>query len=431
MIQDRFDHNLSQLLGSSKPKHLAVAVSGGSDSIALLFFISSWCKRSKTKLSVLSVNHNLRTESCDEVYYVQNLAKDFGHDFYALFWSAGNNKSALQERAREGRYDLMSAKCLELGIPTLLVAHHFDDMLETYLMRKRKKSGIFGLSSSRSFFYKGIQLLRPLFNLNKDDLLIYLKKNNIKWLEDSSNQSDLYERNRVRKEISRLSDSGKSNLTQELSDVNKQAERLTQDLISGIAESVQISNYGFALIDLAVLLGLHQDIKIQILNYILTIISGKSNLPRYRNLEKLLSRLKSLDLKCSLHGCIIKRIAGSKLIVFREKVAMPNYPIKFNSNECWDGRFEIIYTQAITNEYVIDSMRLSDYIEIRDRLNLCDLATLSHNNHKSILFTLPVVKKGKKIVAIPNISYYDDGTFSATVEVIFRSNFTSRFTHFF
>jgi tRNA(Ile)-lysidine synthase len=69
-------------------------------------------------------------------------ASRFSHEFYELSWDNGGNKVAIQARARDARYKMMSEKCRELGINTMLTGHHLDDMLETYLMRQNKKNGI-------------------------------------------------------------------------------------------------------------------------------------------------------------------------------------------------------------------------------------------------------------------------------------------------
>ena len=269
MPTNRFNKDLNTLLGATKPKLLAIAVSGGSDSIALLHLTSLWSKQSGIEIIVFSVNHNLRSESSEEISYVKDVTEKLGHKFYELSWNCGENKAGLQERARQGRYDLMSAKCLELGVNTLLTAHHMDDMLETYLMRKAKKSGILGLSSSNCTFYNNIRILRPLFNFSKLDLIEYLQANDIIWHEDHTNQSDIYERNRIRKEIASLSKSHKIELENELSSINKRAAILNEDLIIEMAESLQINDCGFASIDLQRLVNSCIDIQIQMLNYIL------------------------------------------------------------------------------------------------------------------------------------------------------------------
>ena len=158
MIQDLFDNSFENLLRKTKISKLALAVSGGVDSISLLVLILSWSKKHNTKVWVLNVDHNIRAESKYEAEYVKKIAEDLGYKFISLSWDHEDNKSAVQERARVGRYELMTKKCKELGIDTLLTAHHLDDILETYIMRKRKQSGILGLSSSKSFFYNNIRI---------------------------------------------------------------------------------------------------------------------------------------------------------------------------------------------------------------------------------------------------------------------------------
>lgn len=430
MPTNRFYKDFNTLLGATKPKSLAIAVSGGSDSIALLHLTSAWVKQSDIEIIVFSVNHNLRTESSEEISYVKNITQKLGHKFYELSWNCGENKAGLQERARQGRYDLMSEKCLELSIDTLLTAHHMDDMLETYLMRKAKKSGIFGLSSSNCTFYNNIRILRPLFNYSKLELIEYLQANDIMWHEDHTNQSDLYERNRIRKEIASLSKNRKIEIKNELSSINKRAAILNEDLIIEMAESLQINDCGFASIDLQRLTNSCPDIQIQILNYILTIISGKSSLPRFRSMEKLLHKLSAPInfAPVSLHGCILK-LQNNKLWIFREKSAINSALTKFSDLSCsWDNRFDILSRTKI--DHYIGKLTLNEYISIKDKINFSSLKEESDNNHKLILFTLPVIKNIEKVIAIPHISYYDDCYDGATIEVVFKPNFISRFTHF-
>ena len=75
-------------------------------------------------------------------------------------------------------------------------------------------------------------------------------------------------------------------------------------------------------------------------------------------------------------------------------------------------------------------MQLEDYIKIKDKLDFENLRKLSNNNHKDILFTLPVIKNLEKVVAIPHISYYDDFKSNSRIDIVFNPGFVSRFTHF-
>lgn len=425
MIQERFNNDFNHLLGE-RPKSLAIAVSGGVDSVAMLFLASSWAQNSGAQLFVFSVNHNLRVQAADDVRYVEYLAKKLGAKFCALSWSPGEDKSALQERARQGRYDLMTEKCRELGIDVLLTAHHFDDVLETYLMRKEKKSGIFGLSSSASYFHNNIRVLRPLFNFFKNELIEFLLEKNISWCEDASNQSDLYERNRARKKISALSVVDKANLVEEVKGVNEKALLLNEQLILAMAESLQVNNYGFAKIDLRRLDNFCQDVKIQIFNYALTVISGKVATPRFRNIEKLLEKITDFEnMKSSLHGCVIKK-KGSVMWIFREQSAIEDNVRLLNGKLYWDNRFLV----KVGSRLAISHLTFDEYVQIKDKIDLKNLAKISDNNHKLILFTLPVIKNLEKVVAIPHISYYDEFNLDEDLEITFRPRFISRFTHF-
>ncbi len=430
LMQKRFDDNINPLLpetAKATSKEVALAVSGGSDSIALLHLASEWARLLRIRLVVFSVNHNLRPEASEEIEFVRKITSGLGHKFYELSWNNSGNKVAIQERAREARYNMMTDKCHELGINTLLTAHHLDDMLETYLMRKNKKSGLFGLSYSTSFFYNNIQIIRPFASFLKYELIDYLNNVNIKWIEDKSNFLEIYERNRIRMEISRLSRDKKSELIIEMKEVNEKAHALNESLISTIAEAVQINNFGFAIIDLTKIRVECLDIQIHIINYVLTIISGKTHLPRFRSVEQIISKLETMQkIDSSLHGCLLKQ-TKDKLLIFREKHAIKSTGIQLNNNTYWDDRFII---ECNISKYSVSKLTLPEYTKIKDQFDLKELASIVGNSHKLILFTLPVIKNLEKIVAIPHISYYDETELEGALKVIFRPNFISRFTHF-
>jgi tRNA(Ile)-lysidine synthase len=429
MIQSRFNNDFDNLLKGSTPKEMAIAVSGGVDSIALLHLVSFWALGANVKLSIFIVNHNLRSEASEEVQYVKSIAEKLGCNFFELSWHCGDNKIALQERARQGRYDLMSSKCHELAIDTLLTAHHLDDMLETYLMRENKKSGVFGLSSAPSFFHNNIRVLRPLFNCSKNELIEFLQNQDIQWREDVTNKSDLYERNRFRKQITLLTGAQKDALKNKVQITNEHALQLNKQLLIIMAESLQINNYGFASIDSTKLRKACLDIQIQILNYVVTVIAGKNIVPRFRSLEKLLDKFLSNEtINCSLHGCVVKETKGT-LWIFREKSAIEKSLVKLSLSQYWDNRFAISIEKPTIDNY-IGRLSFDEYVSIKDKINLSLLAEISDNNHKLILFTLPVIKNIEKVVAIPHISYYDGFGQNTINEVVFGPNFISRFTHF-
>jgi tRNA(Ile)-lysidine synthase len=452
MLEQKFADNLNNILKVNEPKKIAIAVSGGSDSISLLHLAFNWARQTKIAITVFSVDHNLRPESKLELAYVEKLSKKLGAHFVPLFWQNNNQPTAIQERAREARYNLITEHCKKLGIKELLTAHHLDDALETYLIKKSKKTSALALKPNITYFWNNIWIMRPLFDITKQELVDYLLKNKIKWFEDSSNNSDKYERNRVRKTLNNLSNQAKSKLLSEYNAAVNKAEKLNDLLIKSFAETVAIYNEGFAKIDINKFNFLEEEIKIHLLNYVLTIVGGKNIIPRYRSLEKIILAIADNNFKAGTLSQCCLRLKDGVMLVFREKSSViesearqsqeigdkhypqpngiaPRLAGARNDADCylWDNRFEII---NLPSGYFVSHLSTEDYSKLKKLLNLKKLAKDSNNNHKSILFTLPVIKNLEKVIAIPHISYYDTSR-AKDIKVIFKPNFISRFTHFF
>lgn len=430
-LHQKFITNINGILGVNKPTKIAVAVSGGADSVALLDLVARWSEVEKLDVTIFSVDHNLRPESKDEIAYVKSLADKNGFHFIPLSWSAEGKTSGIQARARNGRYNLMQEHCKKLNISLLLTAHHLDDMLETYLIKQSKKASLLALAPNITKFIQNLWIVRPLFNITKQELLDYLVQNNIHWFEDESNKSDKYERNRVRKVLEKLSIKEKEDLIDEYSLVINKSKDVGASLISAFAEAVSIYNYGFAKIDLSKFNEFDEEIRIYLLNYVLTVISGKTIVPRYRNLSRVISTIADNTFKvCTLSYCTLVS-KNNNLIIYKEKALIAQEEAEFENQMIWDNRFKFNNDQLLiqNKNFKVSSLKMSDYIRLKKLVNLKKLAEISDNSHKAILFTLPVIKDLEKVVAIPHISYYDSDL--NNMKVIFSPNFISRFTHFF
>ncbi len=430
MHQSKFEASLSNIIGAA-PSRAALAISGGSDSIALLYLATNWAKREKVQLVVMHVDHNLRASSTQDAKFVQEIAHYLGHEFHLLRWQRSDDiTSAVQEKAREVRYDMMTMKCLELGVQLLMTAHHFDDMIENYLMRKSRGSGVLGLSYSHSYFVNDVHIVRPLLAFKKESLQNYLRQNQYSWVEDETNISDKYERNRVRKEWNRLSDQAQQAIVDDMQRVNQEAQILNQQLICFLAEFVQIDRMGFCIVQMAEYKNLQYDLQIQVLSYLLTITSGKAILPRFRNIQPIIEKIKqNIALDCTLHGCLLVSMDGTQLLICREKsqISVDFYPLVDNVR--WDNRFEI--TAKITNHnYKVTALSQEAYSTIKDKIDMSCIVQAPKIYARLILFTLPVIEHLEKMIAIPHISYYDEKILENNLQIIFKPNFVSRFTHF-
>ncbi|BBJ31111.1 tRNA(Ile)-lysidine synthase [Rickettsia asiatica] len=429
MLYEKFEYNINNLIGNFGLSKIAVAVSGGSDSVALLYLANIWAEKNNIELFVISVDHNLRAQSKQETHYIQNISNSLNRKHYSLSFDHQNNFSNLQERAREGRYDLMTNLCLELDILVLLTAHHEDDYVENFCLRLERNSGIFGLSSSNINWYNNIQIIRPLYNILKSELVEYLVNHNIKWFEDESNLSDKYKRNLIRQKLAKEEDYIKAAIISQQLKTNKLIENeFKPELISAIVEAVKIFEYGFAFLDLVKFDKLSNEVKVQIINFLLIMISGQSRVARFYSVEPILKLItQEVNFKNTLHGCVIKRIQN-ELLIYREfGKKLPESKILLDKSIIWDNRFCITRNQETPNCFVTH-LSLEDYKMIKKQLDLEPLKNLSCKNHNAILFTLPIIKILEKVIAIPHISYYDDDMWN--FEVSFSPNFVSRFTHF-
>ena len=179
---------------------LAVGVSGGSDSLALVLRLDEFLRPLGKKIIALTVDHQLRPESADEAAYVHCLMQKYDIEHHTLVWEGRKPKTGIEEAARKARYQLLRDWCLTHNVHCLCVAHHKLDQAETFLMRLQRGSGLNGLCGMQavSELY-GLKIVRPFLNENPDDLKAYLKSKHIKWVTDNSNNCDDFLRVRIRK----------------------------------------------------------------------------------------------------------------------------------------------------------------------------------------------------------------------------------------
>lgn len=190
-----------------KGDRLLVCVSGGPDSVFLLHCLQSLQKKLKLKLFIAHVNHNLRgAESDSEEEFVCKLSLSLQTPFFRcsvpVELVATQEKLTLEEAARNLRYNFFKNICYIHKIKKIILAHTKDDQVETIIMRLLRGTGIKGLGGMHFEAAQGkYKLIRPLLEIEKQDILFYLKKHKIKYKVDSSNLETNYFRNKVRLEI--------------------------------------------------------------------------------------------------------------------------------------------------------------------------------------------------------------------------------------
>ena len=178
------------------------ACSGGPDSMALLSVINNIREKLNLKVICAHVNHKVRKESDDEAKLVEKYAID-NNDIFELFEiTKYHEKTNFHEDARIIRYKFLEDVVNKYNADYLMTAHHGDDLIETILMRISRGSNLKGYIGFKYINnWNKIKLIRPLVFKTKEELENYNKENNIPYVIDNSNYSELYTRNRYRHNI--------------------------------------------------------------------------------------------------------------------------------------------------------------------------------------------------------------------------------------
>ena len=355
-----FARCLSPLLGSDKPKAIAVAVSGGADSMALALLTADWAKKKRIAVVPLIVDHRLRAESTTEARHVAGLLRKAGLKPQILTWDAKVKPAAnRQALARDARYALLIQACAKSGISHLLLAHHRDDQAETLLLRALRGSGVDGLAAMQPRSAREtLILLRPLLDIPKARLVATLRKRRQAWVEDPGNANTAFQRVRVRAALDLLADHdvpARAALVQHLAQTAKNFAR-TRALLDNAAydllhEAVQLTPAGTAWLDPVVLADAEEELALRALVKLLGAIGGVAVPPRLDGLQRLLDALRSGNAQnavsaLTLHRCLLSPVKGeTRLLVCREARYLPAaQPLK---SMLWDGRFRIAVAKPV------------------------------------------------------------------------------------
>ena len=234
---------------------IVVGVSGGPDSMALLYILNEFKEKMNLRLICAHVNHNTRKETIKEEEYIREYCKKNKIIFETIKINSWGDDN-FENEARSVRYNFFEELIDKYKAKYLMTAHHADDLIETILMRIVRGSTLKGYSGFSKVVNKGkYKIVRPLITLTKDEIIDFDKKNNIKYFIDSTNNEDKHTRNRYRhvilpflksenpnvhKKFIKFSETLLENSNYIDKEANKQFNRVFQDGILYIDKFVQL-----------------------------------------------------------------------------------------------------------------------------------------------------------------------------------------------
>jgi tRNA(Ile)-lysidine synthase len=382
---------------------VALAVSGGADSYALLVCFDRWRRRRGGPHGVvLSVDHRLRERSGEAAAAVARAAEAFGLAARVLVWEGPRPARAVEEAARLARYRLMLAAVREEGASHLLLGHHRDDQAETFLMRLAAGSGLFGLAGMRRAVSAGdVTIFRPFLEYPRARLAATTASAGLLPIEDPMNSDPRFLRTRLRRIMPILAENGvdaaaiagaASRLAIAADAIDAAADRV-------LGEAAEFDEFGVCFLDAARFFSASGEVRRRALTRILQAIGGEPYPPRSAKVETLDRAMGDASgrFKRTLAGTVIERRRGT-FALYREigRQGLPEMAIAGAARLVWDHRFEITIGEGLPSGVRVGGLGADGRRVIRPPAAPAPTGALA---------ALPALRRGEEILAVPSLSW--------------------------
>ncbi len=424
-LETRFADRMSWLLEGAAPERIGVAVSGGSDSTALMHLTADWAKSRGIAVYIATVDHGLRPEAAAEARQVRAQAEALGLSHATLRWENWDGKGNLQDAARRARRRLLWI--WSMGLDHVLTGHTMDDQAETVLRNLARGSGVAGLSGMadsvvlpvpeladrpppvegvapppprpRSDCLGGIshrpKLLRPLLEMRREELRDWLRNRAVAWSDDPSNEDSRFDRVRARKALAGgnalgLSVEGLAETARRQRRAREALERRAQEA----AERLVRIQHGDVIFDRDGLAALEVETRLHLVAHALRWVSSSEYRPRLTSLEGALKETLA-GRATTLHGCGM-RAGRDGIRVFREFNAVSGLSSVVDGPTRWDNRWLVSGPEIQGCE-----LRAAGEDGLLQMRKLFDPITPGEAPPHASLLAAPALFRDGKLVALP------------------------------
>lgn len=361
---------------------IAVAVSGGADSLCLAYLANLWARNRRGRVTGLIVDHGLRPESGREAALVAERLAKFDVSANILAWDDAKPVHGIPAAARTARYGRLRAWCRDHDCLHLLLAHHAADQAETHLMRHRAHSGADGLAGMAAVTEQAsLRTLRPLLDVAPERLRATLRGADLEWVEDPTNQDRRYTRTRLRQEIAAQGcGADLVRAARTAAEARIVAERRTARYL---VDHVRLFASGHGVLDAAAMAAMPADDARRCLTALVGCIAASAYPPRVAGVERLRAAIVGGGLAGgrTLGGCRFVPRTGDTVLVCREPAAANRtQALVPGQTALWDGRFNVRLSATADAARDYSVRRLDDraWATLRRRLPEAAMALAAH-----------------------------------------------------
>jgi tRNA(Ile)-lysidine synthase len=423
-----FDAALAAIGGFEPRPRVAVGVSGGPDSLALVILADRWARQRGGEAWGLVVDHRLRPESAAEAVTVGHWLAARGIPHAVLVWAGEKPATGIQEAAREARYRLLGDWCAARGCLHLLTAHHRDDQVETYLIRRRAGSGVDGLAGMSAVReLPRLRLVRPLLGVAKARLAAFLDAEGQPYVQDPSNRNPAFARARLRLAAETEAAAAphpnplpargerEGSAPQAWEGEGQVAEHVLgelrantaarivreKELAALLARAVSLHPAGFAVLEPGSLAGAGE-LGDRALDRVIAVLGGAAYPVRRERLQRLRTAFAVAPMRArTLGGCRFVAWRG-RILALRETARVsPPLALSPGTSAVWDHRFFASLPANAAGPATIGA------------LGKAGVASLGRNSvepdnplPRLVYPTLPALWDGDELVAVPHLSWY-------------------------
>jgi len=302
-------------------ENFTVAVSGGPDSLALTFLAKIYSIKNFLNVKYFIVDHKLRKNSTIEAKNVKKLLKKFSINLNILTWNGTKPKKNIQSIARNKRYKLLVNETKKFKIRNILLGHHLDDLFENFFIRILRGSGLNGLVSlDQKTQNEKVNLIRPLLNFDKKDLIYISKYIFGSFVEDPSNVDDKFKRIKIRNFLKQLETEGldRNKFLLTIKNLKFSNETIKFYTKKNLTKNISFLEKKKSIVLKENFFNHSTEVVFRSFTEVIKLVGKKYYPVRGKKIDKIISAINAkAKLKVTLGGCIVKKV-NQTVIVTKE-----------------------------------------------------------------------------------------------------------------